>query len=183
MSRAPHRILPSQQELKDRFDYDAVTGVLTRKALDPKYFKSLQACSRYNTMYKGQPVEGINSSGYLECKISGQSYSVHRIVWKWVTGNEPGVSIDHKDGDNLNNTFENLRDVDLLVNGKNKAIQCNNTSGYAGVHFRKDRAKYVARVYDKGCRKHLGLYDTPSEAHQALLIWRQGRGYTERHGI
>lgn len=45
-----------------------------------------------------------------------------------------------------------------------------NKTGYRGVS--KNGLKYAAQICVDGMKKHLGLYDTPKEAHEAYLAAR-----------
>lgn len=67
-------------------------------------------------------------------------------------------TIDHKDGDGLNNRKSNLRDATIEQNAANKTYP-SSKSGIRGV-FRSSNGKYRAV-----CRgKHLGTFDCPHEA-------------------
>jgi hypothetical protein len=77
-------------------------------------------------------IESIND-GYLSVTLNKQKYFVHRIMWKMYTGNEPIGIINHKDGNKLNNSFENLEDVNNSINQRNKCKQKNNISGHANI--------------------------------------------------
>lgn len=51
----------------------------------------------------------------------------------------------------------------------NRRKQANNTSGYVGVSYHKEKQAWVARVTHKGKRKQLGTYPTAEKANQARL--------------
>ncbi|WP_263611612.1 HNH endonuclease [Escherichia whittamii] len=52
------------------------------------------------------------------------------------------MQIDHKDGNGLNNSIDNLRLVSLGENLKNKSKYTNNTSGCAGVSWHNTHKKW-----------------------------------------
>ena len=58
---------------------------------------------------------------------------MHRVI----LGEPEGLQTDHKDGNGLNNTRDNLREATISQNGSNRRIGCNNTSGYKGVRSHK----------------------------------------------
>ncbi|QXV77255.1 putative homing endonuclease [Escherichia phage DaisyDussoix] len=113
----------------------------------------------------------------LEFTINGErtAYLAHRIIWFIKTGEDPGdKTIDHKDGDSLNNLWDNLRKATYSENGKNKKCSTNST-GFTGVVKRGNR--YMAYAYCDGKQHIFGRRDTPEEAHQLYL-----RGVKELFG-
>jgi hypothetical protein len=94
-------------------------------------------------------------------------YMAHRLAWLYVTGQFPDTDLDHKDCDPSNNRFDNLRPATFSQNQRNQPTPRNNTSGFKGVTFHKQRGRWRAQIKHKGKVKHLGLFDTPQEAHQA----------------
>ena len=70
--------------------------------------------------------------------------------------------IDHKDGDPLNNTRDNLRIATFSQNTCNSKIRSDNTSGYKGVSFK--RGKFVACITKDGISVDLGKHETAISA-------------------
>ena len=54
-----------------------------------------------------------------------QNVMIHRLVWKWVTGEEPGVTIDHINRQRSDNRFWNLRIADWVTQMNNRADNFN----------------------------------------------------------
>ena len=106
---------------------------------------------------------------YWRLRVFGKMYKAHKLVWLLNTKEWPTKSIDHKDGDPENNVFSNLRLCTHLENSQNRKKPSNNSSGYLGVHWSKDRGKWVAQISHKGKRIYLGGYETPEEAYNAYL--------------
>jgi hypothetical protein len=79
------------------------------------------------------------------------------------------MEVDHIDRNGLNNRKSNLRnaidDQGFRQNQYNCGIRRNNTTGFKGVYFKKQRQKFVAQITVNGKRKHLGYFDTAEEAH------------------
>lgn len=80
---------------------------------------------------------------------------------------EPGIEVDHIDGNGLNNTRANLRQATHPQNNRNKRMSRNNTSGYKGVTYYKSEGRWSARIMADGRRVFLGLFDTSEEAARA----------------
>jgi hypothetical protein len=90
-------------------------------------------------------------------------YQLHRLVWVWVYGNDPGaIEMDHRDRNRTNNRWYNLRLADFTQNRINTATQSNNTTGVRGVNKRGDT--YVARIRVRNKRHHLGSFASLEEA-------------------
>ena len=79
---------------------------------------------------------------------------------------------DKRDGDHINhntldNRDENLRIATRSENGRNRGANANNTTGFKGVTWDKDRMKWRARIMLNRKMIHLGLFVTPEAAHSA----------------
>jgi hypothetical protein len=72
--------------------------------------------------------------------------------------------IDHKDNDGLNNQKFNLRPATHSQNSANRGLQSNNTSGFIGVSYKKERMKFRAYIKYQGDMKELGEFDDPIKA-------------------
>jgi hypothetical protein len=71
---------------------------------------------------------------------------------------------DHIDHDGLNNLRSNMREGGNGVNERNQKDSGRNTSGYRGVHKRKDDGRFEAGIRVGGKTVHLGRYGTAEEA-------------------
>jgi len=78
--------------------------------------------------------------------------------------------IDHIDGDGLNNSRANIRLADHSQNQMNIGLPSNNTSGFKGVYWQEAAGKWRAQIGCRGKLHYLGLYDDPSEAHDAYCV-------------
>lgn len=86
----------------------------------------------------------------------------HRLSWFLHYGTLPINSLDHIDGNKINNKIDNLRDV------TNQQNSWNNTKA-KGYFFNKTRNKFRALIGINGRQKHLGYYTTEQEARNAYL--------------
>ena len=143
-----------QEVLKDLFDYDQATGMLTRKFSKRRFKKAdneITAKLKYRFVY----VEGV-------------SLLMHRAVWCWHHGNWP-KAIDHIDGDSLNNRIENLRECTQQQNLQNRTKNKNSKRKFKGVIYRpagvRGNRKDAYEVQVNG--KYGGYFSTEVEAAQA----------------
>ena len=77
---------------------------------------------------------------------------------------ENNIVIDHKDGNAFNNTKNNLRICTQGENTLNKSFMSNNTSGFIGVTYRKNRNSYDPEIRKNELRCHLGYTKILEEA-------------------
>lgn len=105
----------------------------------------------------------IVSGRYAGRDSEGKKLYLHRII-----NNTPdGFDTDHINRDKLDNRRINLRTVTRQLNMNNCDPQRNNTSGYRGVSWHKQRSKWSARTKVNGVYKSLGLFSTPEAASKA----------------
>lgn len=75
-----------------------------------------------------------------------------------------GHEIDHINGNSLDNTRSNLRVVTKQQNKFNRGALSNNTSGYKGVSWCKQKKKWKAAISVNGKTLNLGSYEDIKEA-------------------
>jgi len=98
------------------------------------------------------------------------AFFVQDLIWLMVHGKWPDNSLDHKNGNGLDNRLDNLRPATMAQNNMNKARSSANTSGFKGVIWNKQRGKWMARIKLNGRMKYLGLFDNPALAH---IVYQQ----------
>lgn len=74
------------------------------------------------------------------------------------------VECDHKNGNTLDNLIDNLRPCTDSQNSVNRKMNHNNTSGFRGVYWRKERGTWRALVVINKKRHWLGSFSDPEEA-------------------
>ena len=98
---------------------------------------------------------------YADGKHKG--YIMHREIMHA----KKGEYVDHINGNKNDNRKENLRIVTNQQNACNQGIRSNNTSGYKGVTWSKNKNKWNAQITTNYKRKSLGYFDCKHKAAQA----------------
>lgn len=141
-------------EVRRLFDYDPATGKLTRKV------------TTSSRAQKGYVVGCKNSSGYLVVRIGKTLYYVHRLIWLWMTGSWPAMSIDHINRNASDNRWENLRDVIYSDNAHNRAVD-------SGVYWSHRDEVWVATISYQGARKHIGQHKDRETAERMYADYKK----------
>lgn len=179
--------LPSQETLKELLDYNPDTGIFTWKYRDEKYFQngkysSDRLAKTWNAKNAGKTAfTSVSVRGYLQARILGKAYIAHRVAWKWLYDEEP-EAIDHQNHDRTDNREINLRAASYALNNKNRGLGTNNTSGYTGVHWCKQRNIWKAKLKINKHVIHLGSFKTIEEAVKARKQADVKYGFHENHG-
>lgn len=139
-------------EFAELLHYDADTGRLTwRKRMSRK-------------LLAGSAAGCMSHAGYIHIGLRGRSYEAHRVIWFLVTGEQPPVCIDHRDGDRGNNRWANLRAATHSENSANRA----STAGKYPRGVSKSWSRFSATIKIDGKARYLGTFDTPDLAHAAF---------------
>lgn len=82
-----------------------------------------------------------------------------------------GIQVDHRNGDGLDNSKENLRLATNQQNGFNqKKAHKNNKLGVKGVGWHKRAKKFQARIQINGKKIYLGCFTVLGDADSAYRI-------------
>lgn len=103
-------------------------------------------------------------NGYAIATCNYKTIQLHRLV---MNVNDSKMQIDHINRNKADNRKINLRVCNNQQNSFNKEKYINNTSGYKGVTFDKERNKWRGCIMFNG--KHYSSpkrYDTPQEAYK-----------------
>ena len=153
--------------LNHLFEYDKETGNLIWK---------IKPSSRGHHVKAGDIAGTLKSHGYLCVGINYNSYRAHRLIFLMHKGYLP-KTIDHINGDKLDNRIENLRAATVGQNQHNRKTNANNTSGYKGVSWNKAQKKWTARITLERKNIHLGYFANVEEAAEVVRKARE-----ELHG-
>ena len=168
-----YRILPSQEYLRECFDYDPSTGALTWRIRPQSHFKLAGAWKAWNKRTAGKRADYLHISRKtgqrtIRCTLDYRVVFAHRVIWKLMTG-EDAAEIDHRDIDSTNNRFKNLRSATRQQNTHNIRTRSRYGKGvYLRVH--KHCVSYGAAITVNQKMIHLGSYRTPAEANEAYRL-------------
>lgn len=104
---------------------------------------------------------------YMRIEIDGTTHSVSSVAWAIMTGHWPTSQVDHKDLNQTNNRWGNLRAATVSQNCANRRKRSNNTSGVKGVHQLKTNGLWRARIGVNGTRRLLGDFVEKDQAAAA----------------
>jgi len=113
---------------------------------------------RFNGHMLDSQAGAETKDGYYRVAVKRQKLCTHRVIWFPVNGCWP-LCIDHIDGNQANNSPENLRSVTLSENQHNRICK--------GVKHDPRRGMYSARITVSGKCIELGSFRSESEASQA----------------
>ena len=177
----------TQELVKEIFDYDPETGVLTWRYLEVCLPGQTDRTRRtVNTKRAGKPVGEGQKGRYIKVSVPLVKdkiclFWMHRLIFLWYHGHMP-LLIDHEDHDSTNNRISNLRNVGPEDNSKNMSKDKRNKSGAAGVHWCEDRKKWVAQIHANGEVTPLGRYETIEAATEVRRAAEKKYGYHKNHG-
>jgi hypothetical protein len=144
------------QELVGKYlAYDPATGIFTRL--------------KTSGHKKAGDKVGVINGRYLQIGVCGKRMRGHQFAWFLTYGYIP-KTLDHINGDGLDNRLCNLREVTQQQNIHNhRKPPRHNTSGFLGVSYYKAGNKFSAHINLNSRKIHLGYFDKPEVAHQAYL--------------
>lgn len=122
--------------------------------------------------YKWRP----NASACLYCKGYRPRDKFRISLHRFIANAGPGDSVDHVNGDGLDNRRANLRKLTHAQNHQNRqGLQANNTSGYRGVTWDKIHNRWAAHCKVDGKMRTVGYSDNAHEAGRIAAEWRRER--------
>ena len=144
------------EHLRESLDYNAQTGIFTWRK------------NHRRPDLIGKTAGSIHSAGYISIAIHNVKRLAHRLAWFHITGAMPEGHIDHINGNKLDNSFANLRQVTRFGNLQNmrQATKANKV-GLLGVSAHQ--GKWRAQIMVNGKRIRASGFDTPELAHQKYL--------------
>ena len=145
--------LPTKEYLNTVLLYESDTGFVYWK----KNKKLVASCTKKLRKYKRIMIDGVH-------------YVLHRIVYQMHYGDLTiNDVIDHINQDTHDNRIENLRKANVFINNQNQGNRKNNTSGYKGVSWSKQKQKWRATITINSKHKTLGFFQTKEEAYSCYI--------------
>lgn len=161
-------ILPAQEYLRQVFDYDSETGVLRWKMRADKN-------AQWNGQFACKAAGNLcPTSGYVRVRLDGKLYVAHRIIFKWMTGEEPNEFLDHINGNRVDNRWTNIRRATLVENNRNCRTK---RKGLKGAFPIQDGKYWYSQIGIDKKYLYLGCYYSELDAHKAYV-----RAAEEYHG-
>ena len=166
-----------------------VDGELIWRDRPRDHFKSDKSFVKWNKDHSGKPAGyklKTKTTTYvkirMESKFANANLNAHRIAFALYHGRHPQYFVDHIDGDGLNNSKENLRDVTNAISNTNMRRRSSSSSLISGVSFRKSKNKWYSVIYSENIKTHLGVFDNLFDACCARISEQNIRGFSARHG-
>lgn len=147
----------TQARLKELLNYDPQTGVF------------VWVSSNLSGTKKGDTAGAVDH-GYRTIQVDGKLIKAHRLAWLYVYGVFPKGKLDHRNRIRSDNRIDNLREATHAENMRNAGKRANNTSGYKGVS-RRENGRWVAQCSFSNKKIHIGVFDSPQEAHEAYCAF------------
>lgn len=174
-------------ELRRLVSLDAETGRLYwRRRSEPDFCGAknpARACNTWNSRFAGKEAFcTLSGNGYLHGALHDRKVCAHRIVFALHHGRWPEYTIDHINGDRMDNRPINLRDVVHAENMRNQPISKASSTGVIGVSLDSSRKKFEAYITVSGRKKYLGRFDSVSDAFAARSSANETVGFHENHG-
>ncbi|MCG3797047.1 HNH endonuclease [Bacillus toyonensis] len=104
--------------------------------------------------------------GYAISSVQIEERYVTVLMHRFIMGQPSGLVVDHIDGNRLNNQRSNLRVCTQSQNSKNQGSSIG-TSKYKGVHWDKEKNKWLAQIMIQRKNVFIGRYLTEEEAAYA----------------
>jgi len=161
------------RRINELLKYDLKSGTFTWKVNRGPVKASSEA---------GCTVQVNDTISYIQIRVDGTLYYAHRLAFLLMLGRWPHDGVDHCNGDGLNNSWINLREVSHTENTKNQKRSERNTSGATGVFWDKSHQKWVAEIQANGEKRRIGYTNDFAEA----VVMRQSaeaeHGFHLNHG-
>lgn len=109
--------MPDVEYLRSVLDYNKETGIFTWKrrgdAVNPS-----PTDRAFNARYEGTRAGHVVTRNHRQISLAGGDYLESRLAIKMVLGREPIELVVHKNGNSLDNRFDNLFEVSYSDRGK-----------------------------------------------------------------
>jgi len=144
--------LASMNEFHDYFKYNPETGDIIW----------IKKSSRGTVV--GSVAGTLHHDGYIQIRFKGKLYGAHRLAWFLYYGQWIDL-VDHENGIGSDNRITNLRAATKRQNAQNSRSK----SKHKGVTWAATSQKWRARIVVDGKEHHLGVFESPDDAHAAYV--------------
>lgn len=156
------RKYPSQDILKHMLTYSPETGEFVW--VNP---------TKYHMRVKGKKAGSVRAGGkgdvYVYISVNGKKYPAHQLAWIYMHGST-AITVDHINGNGLDNRACNLRECTHAENMRNHGKQFRQSGMPVGVKLVKGR--FQARITYEKRTYHLGGHKTMEQAKSAYINMR-----------
>ena len=150
----------TQNEVRELFKYDPSGRLIWR----PRQGRGV---TRFNGVATGSVIGKDRRRRRFVEMSDRRTIAAARLIWIWHHGGiPPGLQIDHINRDALDDRIENLRLATPQENAANREYK-RGAVPFIGVHYRKDRQRYVASARVDGRMKIIGHYVCAEDAAKA----------------
>ena len=138
----------------------SLTTDVLHELFDYKEGKLYRKVDRGGASQKGTEVGRTTNEGYIETKINGTHYRVHRLIYQMFKGHiSRNAQVDHINGIRDDNRIENLR----LVTSRGNQWNRHTAKGYTIRPY--NRYEVSIKAFDK--KLYIGSYGSEEEATAA----------------
>ena len=106
------------------------------------------------------------TNGTTRTQIDDALYSAGPLAIFFATGSWPTGRLTYLNGNRSDTRLLNL--VEQASPVALKVARQANPQGFRGVSYHKASGKYMAHLHANGRGKHVGVFDSPQQAHEAL---------------
>jgi len=143
--------------LKELLAYDPETGLFIWRV-------------QYNSRTVVGSVAGsFDARGYRRIQLNGKIYRCGRLAWFYMTGKWPNGYIDHKNGNQADEAWANLREASYGESTHNRILPVGESKLRGVRRVSSNPHRWEARIAVGYQRTTLGTFDSAEEAHAAYL--------------
>lgn len=158
---------PSQEYLKELFEYNPDTGILTWKCRPINHFRNEHGQRCFNAKYPGKEAGCLSRAGrtdryYKNVSLkhgNGNHFGAHRLIWALVHGDtDCAKDVEHANGIGTDNRLSNLRLATRRQNTCNNKTRRGTSLRLRGVGLHKASGLYYAKIRIEGRQTSLGYF-------------------------
>jgi hypothetical protein len=117
-------------------------------------------CYKWRYLHNG---DGNEYAAHGRRREDGKRETV--LMHRLILDAPPGMEVDHRNSNGLDNRRENLRLATSVQNAQNNKLSRRNSSGYKGVN--RHQGRWQARIMANRRYMYLGCFDSKEEAARA----------------